>query len=206
MNRLLGLVVLLAVAALVAPGAARADQTVRCESDNNRYRSCPVDTHGGVRLTRQLSDSGCWQGDTWGFDRNRIWVTRGCRAEFRVGSRSSSSGSSTGEKVAAGLVLGAIAGAIIANNRDDDRDRGRYDRYDDRYDDRYGYGYGRGRSVICESIDDRYSWCNVNVGRNDRVEIRRQLSRSPCVYGRSWGVERRRLWVDDGCRAEFTLY
>ena len=34
---------------------------------------------------RKLSDAPCIQGRTWGYDRNRIWVDRGCRALFEVG-------------------------------------------------------------------------------------------------------------------------
>jgi hypothetical protein len=35
-------------------------------------------------MTRQRSESPCRQGSTWGFDRNGIWVDRGCRAEFTL--------------------------------------------------------------------------------------------------------------------------
>jgi len=33
----------------------------------------------------QRSGSACVQGRTWGFNRNSIWVDRGCRADFEVG-------------------------------------------------------------------------------------------------------------------------
>lgn len=204
MIRFLSLLALAGAAALITPGQAKADQTIRCESNNSQYQSCGVNTYGGVRLSRQLSRDGCWEGDTWGYDRNRIWVTRGCRAEFRIGSTSSSSGSSNGDKVAAGLVLGVIAAAIIADKNSNDHDRDR--RYDNRRDNGNNYGYGNSRSFLCESNNDRYTRCNVSLRARDRVEIRRQLSRSACVYGRSWGVDRRQVWVDDGCRAEFTVY
>lgn len=58
---------------------------VRCESDGHRTRHCAVDTRGGVRITRQLSDAACVQGRSWGTDRNGVWVTQGCRAEFAIG-------------------------------------------------------------------------------------------------------------------------
>ena len=38
----------------------------------------------GVQLNRQLSRTPCTEGYTWGYDRNAIWVDRGCRAEFLV--------------------------------------------------------------------------------------------------------------------------
>jgi hypothetical protein len=46
---------------------------------------CRVDTRGGVRLVRQRSESPCYQGSTWGWDRRGIWVDRGCRADFALG-------------------------------------------------------------------------------------------------------------------------
>lgn len=180
-------------------GTASAQSTITCESRNGQYQSCSANTSGGVTLSRQLSSQGCWQGDTWGYDRNRVWVTRGCRAEFRVGGTSSSN--NTGAKVAGALVLGAIVAAAVANNKHNDRD----DRYDNDYDDGYGGGYGNGREIRCESTSGRYTTCGY-VDRRQHVEIRRQLSNQQCVYGRNWGVDDRQLWVDDGCRAVFVVY
>ncbi len=57
-------------------------QPIRCESPNNRYRECPMDTRGGVQLTRQLSSTRCEEGRNWGQGRGGVWVDRGCRAEF----------------------------------------------------------------------------------------------------------------------------
>ncbi len=36
-----------------------------------------------VKLKRQLSNSGCWEGNTWGYDRNGIWVDNGCSGVFK---------------------------------------------------------------------------------------------------------------------------
>lgn len=57
---------------------------IRCESRNGLPVDCPVDTRNGVRLLRQLSTPECELGRSWGFDDERIWVSRGCRAEFEV--------------------------------------------------------------------------------------------------------------------------
>lgn len=62
-----------------------AQQRVSCNSNDMRRNWCNVDTRGGVRLYKQKSDSPCIQGRTWGYNRNGIWVDRGCRAEFEVG-------------------------------------------------------------------------------------------------------------------------
>ena len=55
-----------------------------CSSDDGRRHLCRADTSGKVRLTRQISGSPCRLDETWGYDRNGIWVDRGCRAEFEV--------------------------------------------------------------------------------------------------------------------------
>lgn len=184
-------------------GTAAAQTTIRCESQGGGYRSCAVNTAGGVTLSRQLSSQGCWQNDTWGYDRNRIWVNRGCRAEFRVGSNHNSN--NDGAKVAGALVLGAIAVAAIANSNKDRHDNDhRNDHYDDGYNNGYDGGYGNGREIRCESKDGRYTSCGY-VDRRQHVEIRRQLSNQQCTYGRNWGVDDRQLWVDDGCRAVFVV-
>lgn len=61
--------------------------TFRLESEDGGREYKRIDTRGGVRMVRQLSDRDCVQGRTWGFDRDRVWVDRGCRAIFEVGGR-----------------------------------------------------------------------------------------------------------------------
>jgi hypothetical protein len=228
MNRSL-IVATLSVAGLLlfAASAAQAS-TITCESTNNEYRSCPADTSGGVRLSQQLSTKGCWENDTWGFDRNKIWVDRGCRAQFQVGAHGTSA-AGKGDALAAAAVIGIAAAVIIASNQHDDHHNknhnnnsynnnydNRYDgRYDSRYDDnnrnydnnRYGYnGYGGDprRTFSCESRNDRRNYCSF-PGRG-HVEIYKQRSSKPCRHGHSWGVEGNSVWVADGCRAEFAVY
>ncbi len=61
-------------------------RTIRCESSGNRTKQCNAETRGGVRLVRQLSSSPCIEGRSWGYSRNMVWVSNGCRAEFRTGA------------------------------------------------------------------------------------------------------------------------
>lgn len=70
---------------LGVPTPASAQQVITCESYNNRGNSCAIPTRGRVRLIRQLSNASCR--DNWGFNRNRIWVRNGCRAQFVIGDR-----------------------------------------------------------------------------------------------------------------------
>lgn len=72
---------------LAAPQLSRSQTTVNCASDDGKRHLCNADTRGGVTLSRQISGSACRQGSTWGYDANGIWVDRGCRAEFSVGTR-----------------------------------------------------------------------------------------------------------------------
>lgn len=61
-----------------------------------------------------------------------------------------------------------------------------------------------GAYVVCESRDFRYRHCAAPVRRD--VDLVRQLSRTECRYGRTWGYDRLGVWVDRGCAAEFVVY
>ncbi|NYF89121.1 DUF3011 domain-containing protein [Tunturiibacter empetritectus] len=65
-----------------------------------------------------------------------------------------------------------------------------------------GYG-GPPPRITCSSDDGRRNWCNIGPSRD--VRLVRQISGSPCVRDSTWGVDRRGLWVDRGCRAEFIV-
>lgn len=65
----------------------------------------------------------------------------------------------------------------------------------------HAQGRGYERSVVCESQDGRTRECNAPRGA--RMVIARQLSDTRCVEGRNWGNRSGRIWVSNGCRAEF---
>jgi hypothetical protein len=74
-----------AAAALgLAPRHASAQTLVTCESVNGNRQVCGANTAGGVSLRQQLSGMACVQGQNWGYTRNAIWVSNGCRAQFVV--------------------------------------------------------------------------------------------------------------------------
>lgn len=56
----------------------------RCESKDGRWKQCPINSNGPVEFVRQLSRGGCLRNQTWGMDRRGVWVSGGCRAEFRI--------------------------------------------------------------------------------------------------------------------------
>ncbi len=65
----------------VPPGA----QKVICDSLDGSRNVCAADTTRGVGLVRQLGDIECVLNRTWGYERDAIWVSGGCNAEFAVG-------------------------------------------------------------------------------------------------------------------------
>lgn len=62
---------------------------------------------------------------------------------------------------------------------------------------------GQGQRAFCESIKGRYQHCPIRGVRD--VQLVRVLSRSDCDFGYSWGFDRHGIWVDHGCRAEFSV-
>jgi hypothetical protein len=57
---------------------------VQCNSDDMGLHRCGVRHIQYAEVARQYSDAACIYGRTWGYDRNYIWVDRGCRADFWV--------------------------------------------------------------------------------------------------------------------------
>ncbi len=144
-------------------GPMGSGQVISCSSDDGRRHLCPADTRGGVQMTHQHSESACTQGSTWGFDRQGIWVDRGCRAEFTVGNYN-----------ARGPMGGPIGGPM-----------------------------GGGQVISCSSDDGRRHLCPADT--RGGVQMTHQHSESACTQGSTWGFDRQGIWVDHGCRAEFTL-
>jgi len=56
--------------------------------------------------------------------------------------------------------------------------------------------------VRCSSNDGRRHYCDIDTSRGVRLAV--QISGSACVQGSTWGYDRRGVWVDRGCRAEFS--
>ncbi|PJK07886.1 hypothetical protein CO610_06850 [Lysobacteraceae bacterium NML95-0200] len=59
-------------------------QLIQCASHNGRQNYCRVHIPRGVELSRQLSRGACVEGRSWGWNRDGVWVSHGCRAEFRI--------------------------------------------------------------------------------------------------------------------------
>ena len=92
--------------------------------------------------------------------------------------------------------------AIVQGRRG--RDPG-YDRgLPDPYPSNGNRGRGSAQTIRCESRDRGYRHCDARV--RGSAEIQRQLSDARCDYGRTWGYDKRGVWVDGGCRADFVIY
>jgi len=57
-----------------------------CASDDFYRHFCRIYGYGSVELIRQRSESSCVYGRTWGVASDSIWVDRGCRADFAIGT------------------------------------------------------------------------------------------------------------------------
>lgn len=56
--------------------------------------------------------------------------------------------------------------------------------------------------VTCDSPDFHRERCNIS---NKGVQLKRQLSVSSCREGRDWGHDKKGIWVDNGCEAQFEV-
>ena len=155
-------------------------RTITCESIDGRSQYCRADTRDGVRLIRQLSKSGCYEGQSWGYDDRGIWVSRGCRAQFEV--------------------MDHYRGSSRDRYYDDPPPRGQYDHRPPRDDRNYGPQH-----ITCESWDNRQTYCRARL-RHAQVEIVKQLSKQRCRQGDNWGWDGGGIWVRGGCRAVFAIY
>jgi len=59
--------------------------------------------------------------------------------------------------------------------------------------------------IKCESYNNRREYCSVNGARDSDIRLSRQLSDASCDEGSTWGRDDRSVWVDKGCRAEFSI-
>jgi hypothetical protein len=58
-------------------------------------------------------------------------------------------------------------------------------------------------TVRCGSIDGRHNTCRLS--QPGYVTIERKISGASCNQGRSWDYDRREIWVDHGCEADFRV-
>ena len=57
--------------------------------------------------------------------------------------------------------------------------------------------------ISCKSKDHQYRMCRVDT--HGYVRLVKEHSRSKCFRGRTWDYDRRGIWVDDNCKADFVI-
>lgn len=203
--------------------AAASSSVVRCEADGMARVHCPMDTRHGIDLVRQLSESSCIRDSDWGLDADGVWVARGCRAEFA--ERQPSTGvtrktirceSRGGRVVQCPVTLRGAPVRLLRElsalpcRRDESWGAGRSEVWVSRgckgefeIGDRDG-GFPPGaRLLTCESKERQRRSCGTTIAHG--AHLVRQLSGMACAEGQTWGWDAERVWVDNGCRAEFSV-
>jgi len=244
---LIGSTALLPAPALLAQPIAK--QTtyalIVCESPNNQESFCRADTHRGVRLVREISRNRCFEGRTFGYQNDGIWISGGCRAEFEIGRGGGSSTplprpdhqgevfvceSRDGRRAhcAVGTRGGVALVRQISRNECVEGQSWGYDNhgvwvdhgcraefellrgtggYPPNLPPHGGAGPGQGQysgTITCRSEGGRQQFCPAQIG-SSRVDLTRRISKAPCVLDQSWGYDRRGIWVSNGCRGEFAI-
>lgn len=225
MKGLYGLLLLLSPSLLAAQEAGAPTplpRQVSCESDRMMRVFCPMDVSQGVQMVRQRSDNDCIRETSWGVEGDAVWVSQGCRADFAARSTSTRVSrrvvrcESKGRTEACPVVLRGAPVRLLRQKSVLPCREGR------------SWGYSRNeiwvsrgcqgvfevgaedgsgfvevpRKLICESKGGMRRECGVGVSR--RVTLLEQLSNAACTEGQSWGWDHDGIWVDNGCRAEFS--
>ena len=206
--------------------------SVICESVNNGRSHCRIETSGGISLLRQFSDNACVRDRTWGVDRDGVWVTGGCRAEFTAGMHGATVVTVPAEPLVPTLVCESIDGrrnhcpadtslgvtllrqvsesnCVLNRTWGVDRD-GVWVSGGCRAEFVHGGGARFDVSnapdsarILCESKDGQRTVCPADTRMG--VAVVRQISDSKCVLNSTWGFDTHGIWVTAGCRAEFVM-
>lgn len=197
--------------------------SIRCESNDDRSKTCRTPWAAQSRLIRQISSTRCVEGQNWTSSRGQVTVNRGCRAEFGPGNgggqqqpvsvqcestddRMRTCGSNlhgqislqrqiSSTRCVEGSNFGLRNGSVWV-------DRGCRGVF------LVQQGNGNrppqpAYSVTCSSTNNRYTTCAWDA-RRGQPYLLQTLSSGACTEGRTWGYSARTgLWVNLGCRGRF---
>jgi len=207
---------------------ANAGERVTCAGSGRT--ECPADTRYRVTLVRKLSQASCIEGSTWGFGDNVVWVDRGCRAEFQVGSppagggagsttRTITCGTTTGQQVtcptggyATGvrLVRDLTGGRCRQNQTWGHTDafiwanRGCRAEFLVTLQGDPESGQTGPTVISCGSTTGRQAVCETE-GYATNVTLQEDQSNGRCRQGQTWGYTDAFIWASEGCRGEFAV-
>lgn len=200
-------------------------QVVRCESRDMERVHCDIDTSHGVELVRQLSERSCIRESEWGTEATGVWVSGGCRAEFRPAASAPATRpvrrvvrcESGGRPQSCPVMLRGAPVRLLRQlsvmpckeghswgykRNEIWVTRGCQGEFEVGAEDGSGF-LDLPRELVCESKRRLRRVCGASIGQ--QAVLVRQLSGTPCVEGRNWGWNRDGIWVDDGCRAVFSV-
>lgn len=202
----------------------------RCETDSSEQRYCKVDTRDGITLVKQLSDIPCLQGRNWDYDRHGVWVSHRCGGEFVTGkwvdrapgtgpmlrceSRANRIEHCTADtRNGVRLVRQLSASECVEGLDWGSDDKGVWVARGCRAEFRLGIDEAAPSQtgaenagitrIPCESTGRQRQRCEIAVKAG--VDLFRQISKTRCVRDRNWGWDAEGIWVDHGCRAEFSV-
>lgn len=205
---------------------------VHCYSQDYRPNRCALGGQvANVVLMQQISNNKgpCIQGQTWGWDYNGIWVQNGCRGAFAVYPYGYGGGH-PGYPGYPGNGPGNGGGGHGGGRGGDGRGGHGGGRGGDGRgghgggrggDGRGGHGGGRGGHLLanepmnaaggvtlltCLNENNETQNCDVD-GVIQSVQLERQISDNgkACVEGKTWGYDESKVWITDGCQAEFRV-
>lgn len=154
------------------------DYKKSCHSNNGQFKRCQVGLWDDAALVEQDSSTRCIRGDNWDLDGTTIWVSDGCRGVF----------------------------AEVRHHGQDHRRPSRGNHQPRHVQAPVSGQWNREIKFVCQSHDQKYKFCSVDVGPRGWVELDNQESRAECARNRSWGWNRAGIWVDHGCRARFVVH
>lgn len=104
-------------------------------------------------------------------------------------------------------VLGAVLGSGGYNNYGNSAygNNGYYGNNGGYYGNTSSYNGRQPQVFRCESDNGQPRFCRLPF-QAQRIDLRRQLSRTQCAEGYTWGRQSDGVWVEQGCRAEFIVY
>lgn len=199
--------------------------SIRCESDNGRSRTCATPWQGQTRLVRQLSDTPCTEGHTWQSQYGQVQVSGGCRGEFAqsadvyppIGSGNIRCESDSGRSrtcrtswQGASRLVRQLSDTPCIEGRTWQSQNGQVyvsggcrGEFASGAQTLPGYpGSGNGYSVTCSSTGKNAQSCAWN-SRNGRPYVQRQISSSACRENDTWWYDGNAIWMKNGCRALF---
>jgi hypothetical protein len=194
--------------------------TIRCESPDNRSRTCATPWRGSSELVRQLSNTNCVEGRNWSSQNGQVTVWSGCRGEFAKGWGGGQTGTIRCESAdnrsancrtpwrGSSRVVRQISDRTCREGQNWSSGNGQITVWSGcraEFGPAAGdwNGGGNGHTVTCASDNGGYTTCNWPPGQG-QPHLIRQLSSQACIQGRTWGMAgANRIWVNGGCRGLF---